>query len=609
MKKTVFLLLIVFNSLCCIAQTKTDSIQKLDEVVLSDVKLKQYTSGFKISVLNDSILKKNATSLTGLLAFNSNIYFKENGFGMVSSPSFRGTNASQTAVIWNGISINSQLNGQTDFNLINTTNYNSITIRSGGGSVQYGSGAIGGSIHLNNKLSFYSHFDNNIRLSYGSFDTKKSNYTSSFGNNKWSANLGVAYVESENDYKYLGTSKLNENGAFNNLDFNVNLGYFISEKDVLKLYHQSFLGERYLSGTIVALSKSKYEDENFRSMLEWNRNDGKINSKFKVAHLQENFRYFENKEKDNFSFGKVNTILLNHSLNVRFSEKLRLKTIIEYTKYEGEGSSFGRPRRSNFSATALLNHKLSNKLSYSLNLRKDFSSEFETPFVFSIDVGYDVTQHCKLLMNGSKNYRVPTFNDLYWKPGGNLDLVPESSYQIDFGQQLHYKWFSFKLNGYYINTRDLIQWKPDNTGVWRPINIAETENYGLEAELAIQKKFNQHHFELKGNYSYTVSEDKATKKQLIYVPFHKANTTLAYSFRLFSLFYQHLFNDEVFINGNDLDAYDVGNLGLGYALNMKRKINYQLDFKINNIYNRYYENVALRPMPNRNFNLQLTIKF
>ena len=161
---------------------------------------------------------------------------------MVSSPSFRGTNASQTAVIWNGININSQLNGQTDFNTINTTNFDAIDIRSGGGSVQYGSGAIGGSIHLNNNLEFTSHFDTQLRLVYGSFDTRMTNISSSYGNSKFTVNAGIAYIDSDNDYKYLGTDRVNENGAFNNINLNLNLGYFISEKDILKLYHQSYNG-------------------------------------------------------------------------------------------------------------------------------------------------------------------------------------------------------------------------------------------------------------------------------------------------------------------------------------------------------------------------------
>lgn len=610
MKLGILFLVFAIIGFSSMAQTKVDSIQKLDEVLLSDTKLKQYASGFKITKLNDSIIAKNTTTLTGLLTYNSNIYFKENGFGMLSSPSFRGTNASQTAVIWNGININSQLNGQTDFNTINTFQFNSIDIRSGGGSVQYGSGSIGGTVHLNNKLTFYSHFDNVVSLSYGSFNSKNVSYSNNFGSDTWSGNIGITNNDSENDYKFLGTDEKNTNGAFNNFNVNANLGYFITEQDVLKLYHQSFISNRELSGTLAALSNNKYEDENFRTMIEWSRINTKTTSKLKAAHFQELFRFFENKNKDNYSFGKVTTLVLKHNFNFRISEALQLQSILDYNYIEADGSSFNNPNRRAFSTTLLLNHIPTKTLSYGVNIRKDYTSDFKNPIVFSLDAGLDISKHYKLKINGSKNYRIPTFNDLYWQPGGNLNLIPESSYQIDLGQEFSYDFANLKLNGFYIITEDLIQWRPNSSGVWSPENIAETENYGVEAELTLQKTFNKQTLELKGNYSYTIAEDKATNKQLIYVPIHKGNANITYGFNAFSMYYQHLFNGEVFtISRDELPFYNIGNLGIVYNFNPKGKTNYNLVFTVNNIYNTYYENVALRPMPNRNFQIQTTIKF
>jgi len=364
---------------------------------------------------------------------------------MLSSPSFRGTNASQTAVIWNGININSQLNGQTDFNLINVSNFDSVDIRSGGGSVQYGSGSIGGSIHLNNKLRFYSHFNNTLSVSYGSFNSKAINFLTDVGDNKWSGNIGLSYIESDNDYKFLGLDKENTNGAFNNFNINANLGYFISDNDVLKLYHQSIVSDRDLSSTLLAPSNNKYEDENFRTMLEWSRVKDKTRSQFKVAHIQELFRFFLNKNQPNYSFGKVNTLVLKHNFNVELSKTMRLQSVLDYNYIEADGSSFGNPNRNAFSATVLLNSEIKEGLNYGINIRKDVVSDFKSPFLFSLDAGYKITKHYTLKVNASKNFRIPTINDLYWRPGGNINLVPEESYQLDLGQVFNYKFLDFKF--------------------------------------------------------------------------------------------------------------------------------------------------------------------
>ena len=150
--KKLFLLCFVLACQFTLAQSETTP--KLKEVVLSDVYLKSNNKSQSVQVLNDSVISKNQSSLSDLLNYNSSIYFKQYGRGQLSTVSFRGTTASQTAVVWNGININSQLTGETDFNTITSNDYNSISVKAGGGSVLYGSGAIGGTVHLNNELFF-----------------------------------------------------------------------------------------------------------------------------------------------------------------------------------------------------------------------------------------------------------------------------------------------------------------------------------------------------------------------------------------------------------------------------------------------------------------------
>ncbi|KKM76699.1 hypothetical protein LCGC14_1377530, partial [marine sediment metagenome] len=313
----------------------------MDEVVVSDSRLKNYAEGHKLTRLSDSTISRGGSFLTSLLAFNSNLYFKENGFGMVSSPAFRGTSASHTAVVWNGININSPLNGQVDFNTINPFSYSSVDIRSGGGSVQFGTGAIGGSIHLNNELRFEEHFENRMMMGLGSFDTKLANYSQNFGNQKWSHSFGINYWESDNDYKYVKTGERNSNGDFQNVSLNFNSGYVLSDKNVIRLYHQSFSGDRNLSGNLVAPARSRYKDNHYRTQLEWMSFGKKATSKLKLAHLFEGFTYYENKDSDTFSEGGVTTLLARYAYDIELSDFFRVYTFLQYDNYQGSGSSFG----------------------------------------------------------------------------------------------------------------------------------------------------------------------------------------------------------------------------------------------------------------------------
>lgn len=608
MKKLISIVLVFCAT---VGYAQRDSILKLDEVVVSDSRVKQYAEGYKVTVLQDSIIQRTNGFLTSLLAFNSNIYFKENGFGMVSSPAFRGTNASHTAVIWNGININSQLNGQVDFNTINPFNYNSISIRSGGGSVQYGSGAIGGSIHLNSDLLFKEHFDNQVSIGYGSYKTKKINFHQSYGSRSMSYSLGVNYNASDNNYKYLNIGEENKNGEFNNLNLNWNIGYVLSENQILKLYHQTFISDRNLSGNLVVLGRSKYKDNQYRTQLEWGSYGPKAISKIKLAYLQEEYKYFENKDAAIYSFGKVSNFLARYSLDYKLSKFFRLNSFLEFNNYKGAGDSFGSPERDDFSATALLKHIISSTIAYNLSVRQDFSSDFSSPLVFSFDGSYSLTDNYQVKINASKNFRTPTFNDLYWQPGGNLELIPEKSYQLDFGNVLNIGAVSMQYNGYYISTKDMIKWLPNNEGVWSPINIDDVEIYGAEAKIEANYSLGKNQeLGIKTNYAYTVAEDKSTNEQLIYVPFHRANGSLEYRIADLNLFYQHLYNGSVSIFGGELKEYQVANLGATYTADiLKKDLKYTIGVTVNNVFNTYYENVALRPMPNRNIQTQLILNF
>ena len=163
-----------------------------------------------------------------------------------------------------------------DFNTIDPSNYSSVSIRSGGGGVQYGTGAIGGSVHLDNALRFEDHFDHRVGMGYGSFGTKKVNYGQTFGNGRWSHGFGIHYTQSDNDYRYLephepspSQDSRNRNGEFRNVSLNFNAGYALSNKNVLRLYHQGFIGDRNLSGNWVVPGRGRYEDDQYRTQLEW----------------------------------------------------------------------------------------------------------------------------------------------------------------------------------------------------------------------------------------------------------------------------------------------------------------------------------------------------
>lgn len=596
--------------LCQIISAQQDVVVKLDEILISDAQLNKFSKSQSILKLTDSVIANNKTSLTTLLNYNSVIYFKENGLGMVSSPSFRGTTASQTAVIWNGININSQLNGQTDFNTISAQDFNSVVIRAGGGSALYGSSAIGGSIHLNSDLSFANKFDNRLQLNYGSFNTLGLNYKMQIGTEKFNSQVSISRNSSENDYPYLNTNKKNENGQFYNTSLNVNLGYKLDAKNILKFYSYLFDAERHFSGTLAAPSKSKYDDLNTRNLIEWMGNYNQFTSKLKLAFLAEKYKYFENAATSIFSYGQAKTASAKYDLSYQINSKLELNSILDYTQTQGNGSDIGEDTRQIGSGVLLLKHRPFAKFLYEIAVRKEITNIYNTPVLFSVGTNYSPFSFYKLKLNGSRNYRIPTFNDLYWQGSGNPDLNPESSYQLEVGHAFAFKNISFSITNYYIKIQDLLQWSPGVDGNWRPNNVGKVATYGAEIILNYTKNIGKNKFDLTTTYAYTVSEDEVKKKQLIYVPYHKFTASLAYSFENFTAHCQYLYNGEVFTSSDNfysLDDYLVSNVGVDYQFGKKKFL--QLGLDVLNVFNESYQNVSMRPMPGRNYTINLTFNF
>ncbi|MGB7842934.1 MAG: TonB-dependent receptor [Salinimicrobium sp.] len=605
-KQVLYIFLFMFCTRSAFGQL--DSINYLDEVVLSDVRLYKRSGGNRLQVLKDSTLKQNDPSLSSLLKFNSPIYFKENGPGMVASASFRGTTAAHTAVVWNGININSQFTGQTDFNTLLSSGYDRIVVRSGGGSVLYGSGAIGGSVHLNNELKFDRGFENEVRLKAGSFSSFFGNYSSEYSSEAASVEVKLSRNSSDNDFKYPGTEKFNENGDFQNTAVNAAAAFLLSERHLLKFYTNYYVGQRGFSGTLLVPSKSKYEDVNSRNLLEWEAYFQKSTSNFSMAYLDETYRYFENRENEGHSFGRLKTGIIKYDLEYRLNDGMSISAIADLQQTKGEGTNIGGETRTTGSAGLLFSHELQ-KFYYEFSARKEFSNNYNSPMLFALNSGYRVSPHYDLRLNFSKNYRIPTFNDLFWYAGGNQNLEPEKSLQTELGQELHFGNFNFSFTGYWIKIDNLLRWVPQTNGLWAPENTKRVSNFGAEILVDWQQKIGKSTFEFNGTYAYTRSRDLDFKKELIYVPKHKATANLAVGLQDFLVFYQLLYNGPVYTssdNSYELGGYNISNLGLEYDFLNKHG---SIGFEIRNLWNENYQSMPSRPMPGRAYYTSLTFKF
>ncbi len=583
----------------------------IDTVYIFDRHLYDAEKTQTISTINSEDFKKNTTSLSDVLRFQSFIYIKENGRGSVSSPSFRGTTAQQTAFVWNGININSIFLGQGDLANLNLLGYDYLDIKSGGGSVIYGSGAIGGTVHMNNKILFNKGLKNSLFVEYASFQTLNSSLKTSFSDEKLSIQFSATHSQSQNEYEVPKKNYINLNGKYHNTNIDFGVGYKINAKNILYWQTQIFDGLQHFPIFFDTQTRTKYTTETFRSLISWNYKSKKINNYVRTAYLEDNFNYFSDIRRSKTSGGISKTIILKNDFNYLISKDWSINAISEFQNQQAEGyqSEIKNSKRNLISFSGLLKYTNAHKIYLELGLKKDFLEEFKTPVLFSFGGSYRFADWYLLKINASKNFRYPTFNDLYWQPGGNPNLKPETSHQIELSSVLKFGAFKFQIAPYYIQIKDMIHWVPFSGSSWTPINLENVRSIGFESRADFEKKWNKHTLSANLGYSHTKSQNLDTRKQLMYVPFHKAFGGAEYRYGIAGIYLQGIFNGLTYTSSDEnpetsLNPYWVMNAGIYLDRNGNRII-----FKVNNITNQVYETLKFYPLPIRNYTISFAINF
>ena len=584
----------------------------IDTVYIFDSQLKNSKKFHKIENLDEADLLKNSTNLSEVLRFQSPVYIKENGRGMVSSPSFRGTSAQQTAFIWNGININSIFLGQGDINNLNLLGYDQLEIKSGGGSVIYGSGAIGGTVHLNNELSFKKGFKTSFFAEGGSYNTFNSFLKSSYSNDHLSVKVSGNFVKSDNDYEVPEKKYLNLNGEYNNRTFNIGVAYKIDPKNTISLQTQIYDGVQHYPVYSEDFTKTKYFSDTFRSLVSWDLKAKKLQNSFKLAYLEDEFQYFDHIENPKSSGGTANIYLAKNDFNYIFNDKIAFNIIGEYQLNTAEGFQSGikSVTRNAGSFAGLLRWNPSERLYFEAGIKKDLVKKITTPVLFSFSGKMKVNSWWNSVLNLSKNFRYPSFNDLYWQPGGNLNLKSETSHQAELGNNFKYGAFKLNVTPFYIQIKDMIRWLPNTQGIWSPTNTNKVESYGVESQFDFEKSFGKNKTQFSLGYVFTHSKNRETHRFLAYVPQHKIYGNAIYRYDFIEIFVQGMFNGLTYTSDEEkqkdaIKSYFVSNSGVNITLFK----HYQIGFKVNNIFDEIYETTAFYPLPKRNYSANLLINF
>ncbi|MBP6623891.1 MAG: TonB-dependent receptor, partial [Chitinophagaceae bacterium] len=289
--------------------------------------------------------------------------------------------------------------------------------------------------------------------------------------------------------------------------------------------------------------------------------------------------------------------------------------------------------------------KLFRHLSIKTTLQKEFSNLFELPLTTGLVLNYDFKKQLQFYVTMHNAYRMPTLNELYYFPGGNISLKPEKSRNIEGGLLSNVTHFRYNLHsnlsGYARKVKDWITWY--GNAILTPHNIQEVRNYGIEYSLDFRyqpfkiRDTNTHDLEIivadrtshaKANatsfnagilYSYNIStttssaipNDYSIGKQIPYVPRYQFKLNLGFNYKAFDIQLIHTYTGYRFVTTDEsqfLKPYQTTNLLSSINLHTKGQL-IKLTGQVNNLLNNQYESIVGRTMPGRYFTLGLTWQY
>lgn len=610
--------------ICCVgvqAQKEAFSVDSKDTIQVQE-KLPLYGEGQHYELLDSSQLTAyKSQNLAQVLALESTFFIKNYGPSGISTISGRGGTASQTAVLWEGFNLQNNMLGQTDLSLIPIFFVDQVALQYGGGSSFFGNSGVGGALHLSSNNFERAGIGLKVQLSGGSFETLQQSVQASYGLPNYSTSVRVFHRQAKNNYWLTNTNAF---GFPKPIERQVHAAtrqwgllhsQALSHKNhqfALKSWYQ--YNHRQLPPTLLSnQSTDQQEDQAWRTALNWRFLHNNLLLKGRTALFWEQLAFqsstVDSKSQLLSSITELEACWYLGTLHT-------LQAGLHYGYYQAQTQAYTINPQQNRPALFLHYRFLSPKEKWNAHVsaRQEWvNAQPQRPAV-SLGVLWQPVPSWKFNAHASHNYRLPTFNDLYWPTLGNPDLQAEYSWNSElgssyWGQKGAWKW-EIGANGFCNLIDNWILWSPNAAGLWRPSNVAQVWARGLEAQFKLKGHWKAWEAQLKAQYAFTQStrtqgEPSLVGKQLLYVPTHQGNAAFLLGYQQTQLLLQAQWTgarptDEA--NSFFLPDFALLHLRLEQQLKFgKGKL--VLYGQANNLLGADYQVVLNRPMPWQQFEL------
>ncbi|MBX2893433.1 MAG: TonB-dependent receptor [Saprospiraceae bacterium] len=605
---------------------QADTLLALPSPEITAQHLRRQPAGAQSTTLDSTCLALHQTeNVADALWKKSGMYVKSYGLGSLATTSARGGSAGQTAIVWNGLPLQSPMLGQLDFSLLPLVFVDEMTLQYGGNSAGWGSGAIGGAVLLENKSQFITGLSARLNVAAGSFGWQHHATTLRYGNGRWAGSTRIFFEKANNDFTFqihpdLPETK-QEHAALQQQG--VLQEFFLktrpNEEFALRVWLQDIA--RQIPPTIVQnRSQATQADALLRTTLHWKKTSGLLTLQTRAAFFTETLDY-RDPLIGQASLSKFHTWMGEAEATRWLGRQSRLQGSVMQTYTRASTPAYEASPRQTRTAVFLAMRREGHRWQAQLDGRMEWVDGRWVPFTPSVGAEAEALRFLEIKGKIARNYRLPTFNDLYWRPGGNPELLPESGWSQDVGLVFHGKakqlrW-SYSATGFHRRIRNWLLWaRKDGQFFFSPQNIAEVWSRGIESRLDVASAFSFGEIILTGGHDWVRSTNELAVSnprieqgaQLFYVPTHRVFAEVSVRVKHFQITGFQQFTEKVTGINEDVPSFSIGSLRIQYARPFG-DWNGAIFLHIENLWDADYQVIERRPMPGRHFRLGFNAGF
>jgi len=638
-------LLTIFLIYCGVDAFSQTMFSLSDTILIQEVvtvgELKKYQLGAKVETISAAMYETARNgNLEQLLSRLLPIPLKSNA-GSLSTIRLRGSSPDHTSINFGGININSLTLGQANPSNVPVYLFDNVSVQFGSSNTGSESGSIGGAVFLGVQNNWTEGFKAEARVSHGSFGEQLYGTKLFLGNGKFELVTRAYYYYKTNDFTFnnpyyrdfenqiFEIEDTKHNANIENYGLLQELNYRFADKNFMtvKVWLENdwhYIQQNMQTNLFQPEYKETYEDKNLRIWADYKNLVHKFKYQLGGGYVYDKSLYNEN-QTDTI---QTQRIIGEASAEYEFSKKSWLKLGSTATRISPKVYAYSAvlQHEDRVDFVAAFHQQMFNKLTATLNLRKGFVTDFEVPFTPAFGFDYLVLSKEKYVLNVlgnvAKSYRVPTFNDRFWVPGGNPDLQPENGMTYELGSKLSIceatHSGNIKLNAFYMNVDNWILWK-NGGSFWYAENVQKVESKGIE--LITDWTYNIGKLKTTSglNYSFTSAQriesknnTNALNRQLEYVPLHSANIFTSSAVGNWDFSIDGNFAAEQYTNEEEddiLPAYFLLNLNAGYKLKLNYSNHLRISGTLNNVLDADYQSSYGYAMPGISYVLCVTFNF